>query len=356
MDNVNQPQGRDPQGHEPTQPFRFTPGWPGGAAGHDQPSPGYDQAPPEHDQLPPGHGQAPPGYGPVPPGFGQAPPEYSQAPPEHGQVPPGYGPTRPGYGQAPPGYGEDTTRYGPVPPPYYQGAPWRPSQPGGPYWTPRIKPRHRALRWGAGVTAAALLGAGGALAGLKLTGNSSIPGNSAKATALNNALSPSGSCQAAGGSSSAGSAGSGGSGTQAGQGRQARCHPHRLRLLRLVQGMYGEVAFYTQHGTETLAFERGMIASVSGNSVAVRASNGTTWTWTLASNSIIKKEAGAATGGGLSAGERVFVGGQVSGGARNIRLILVREQGQAGSRGTQPGSPRPSSSHTPSGTFTLPPH
>jgi hypothetical protein len=338
MDNVNQPPGHDPQGHEPTQPFRFTPGWPAAAAGGGQPASGYGQVPPEY-------GQVPPGYGPVPPGFGQASPEYGQAPPGSGQASPEYGQAPPGSGQVPPGYG--------------QGTPGQPGQPGGPYGSQRARPRRRALRWGAGISAAVLLGAGGAMAGLQLAGHASVPANSTQATALNNALSPAGSaaCRAAAGSSSGGQAsGQAGQPGQAGQAR-LRCHPHRLRLLRLVRGMYGEVAFYTQHGTETLAFERGTIESVSGGSVVVRARNGTTWTWSLASDSIIRKQGRAATSSDLSRGERVFVGGQVTGGTRDIRLILIR--GQLSPPAAQPGSQGSSSSgssSSPSGTWTLPPH
>src|SRR5580704_9448637 len=53
MDNVNLPPGQGPDDESSTQPFRFTPGWPGGAEG---------QGPPQwHPQPPGGQGAQPRG-------------------------------------------------------------------------------------------------------------------------------------------------------------------------------------------------------------------------------------------------------------------------------------------------------
>jgi hypothetical protein len=282
MDHANQPPGQPPPDSSSTQPFRFTPGWPAGYGL----APGYEPSP--------GSG-ATPGPGP-PPGSGPHP---------------GYGPPLPGTqppGTEPPGGG---------PGPQRADAP-------GPHPS-RGHPR-RVLRWTGGIAAVALLGAGGAVAGLKLTG-SSAPSNTPSAVALDHALGSSagagraGSCrQAAAGSSAGGQA-------QAGQCR-------RTHLLRLVRGMYGQVAYHGQDGTTaTLAFERGKVESASGGRLMVRAADGTTWTWDVAGNAVVREHGSTAPSGALSSGARVFVAGQVSGGSRNARLVIVRAP-----NGSAPGS------------------
>jgi len=267
MDHANQPPEQPPPEQPPpgsssTQPFRFTPGWPAGYG----PAPGYGP--------PPGYG-APPGYGPPPPG-----------------------PQTPGGGP------------GPQPP----------GRPG-----PQPRRSGRLLRWTGGIAAAVLLAAGGAVAGLKLAGNSSSSNTSA-AMALNEALSSSAGaghadhCRQTAAGSSAG-----------GQTRAGHCR--RMHLLRLVRGMYGQVTYHGRSGTSTLAFERGTVESASGSHLAVRARDGTTWTWNLAGNAVVREHGGTAPSGALSSGARVFVVGRVSGGSKDARLVLVRAR-----NGRSPGS------------------
>lgn len=271
MDNVNPPPGQAPDDESSTQPFRVTPGWPGGAEG----------------------------YG---------PPQWNPGGP--GAQPRGGRGTGPGAG---PGIGPGARQ--------------------------RRGKRRRAVRWAGGIAAVALLAAGGTVAGLHLAGGSSAaPANSASAAALNGAL-----------SSPAGTA-SGGNGTGAGcrlaatsatAGSQARARHCRRALLlrRLVRGMYGEVSFRSASGTVTLAFERGTIESASGGHLVVRAASGTTWTWDLASNSVIRSGGKKLQASALTSGSRVFVAGKVSGSARDARLVIVRA--------AQGGSPRKSSSQAP---------
>ena len=302
MENVNQPSGHDPQEHQPTQPFRFTPGWPSGSAGYGQVP--YGQQPGSPGQP----AQPQPGpYGPyTPPGGPYDVPGGPYAAPDGPPAGPGGPYDVPG---------------GPYDVP---GGPYSP--PGGPYSPPPSRFRSRKLRWGAGIAAAALLAAGGTVAGLKLAGGSSAPANSTQATALNNELSTGGvstTCPASAGS-------------QSGQSGQVRCHHRHLHLLRLVRGMYGEVAFYTPGGTRTLAFERGTVESVSGSQVTVRARNGTTWTWTLVSDSVVRKDGQVSTRSELAKGERVFAGGLAVSGAKDIRLIIIRTaSGSSGASGSQ---------------------
>ena len=97
--------------------------------------------------------------------------------------------------------------------------------------------------------------------------------------------------------------------------------------------MYGQVAYHGGAGTVTLAFERGTVESDSGGHLVVRAADGTTWTWDLAGNAVIREHGKAAPGGAVSSGARVFVAGRVSGGSKDARLVVVRAR-----TGSAPGS------------------
>jgi hypothetical protein len=306
MDNVNQPQGQGPQEHAPTQPYRFTPGWPGGAQGGQE-------------------------YG-APPGG----PQWQQsAPPPQGPQGP-YGPHGPGGPYGPHGPG------GPYGPQWQQGPGPQPPQ-------PKKDWKHsKRLRWTAGITAAVLLGAGGALAGLALAGSGGSSANPARAVALNSAISGTSGCPTpVPGSQPGGKAAGGGS---AGSSKSGRRDCLRLRL-RQVRGMYGEIAYHTANGTETLAFERGTVVSSSGGALVIRAGNGTKWTWNVASSSIVRESGKPVPGSLLTSGANVFVGGQVVGSSKDARLIVIHKKRPGGSSG-QNSSGSSSSSNSSSGSAT----
>jgi hypothetical protein len=132
---------------------------------------------------------------------------------------------------------------------------------------------------------------------------------------------------------------SGSSGTTASaaatQTRHVRAALVRLRRLG---GIDGQFTFETKNGPKTLAFERGTIQSVAGQDVVVKAKDGTTWNWTLVSDSIVRQDGTKTTSSALSAGELVFVGGPVVSGSHDARLIVIRNP--------QKSSSTPSSSST----------
>ena len=107
-------------------------------------------------------------------------------------------------------------------------------------------------------------------------------------------------------------------------GTVTRHHPRRFWLARLrrLGGLHGQFTFHTKHGTRTLAFERGTIASVTPTSIVVRATDGTTWTWLLTSKTIVRDKGAKATRSALSTGEAVFTAGPVST-ARDARLVAI---------------------------------
>lgn len=97
-----------------------------------------------------------------------------------------------------------------------------------------------------------------------------------------------------------------------------------LRRLRRFGGEYGTFTVTTKEGTRTLAFERGTIESVSGSDVVIRAANGTTMTWLLVSDTVVRDH-GESTRTALAKGELVFAGGPVAAdGVRDARLVVVR--------------------------------
>jgi hypothetical protein len=189
------------------------------------------------------------------------------------------------------------------------------------------------LAWTGGIVAVALLAAGGTLVGLKLT-TAPAAASSTNATAQNGLLGSS--ATSAGGLCRRAAAGA----LAAHAARAALCR--RALLQRLARGMYGEVTVGGAAGTVTLAFERGTVQSASGGHLVVRAANGTTWTWDLAGDSVIRSGRKTVPSSALTSGVRVFVAGVISGGAKDARLVLVR----SGSGGSRSGSSHPSASRS----------
>jgi hypothetical protein len=111
---------------------------------------------------------------------------------------------------------------------------------------------------------------------------------------------------------------------------------HPLLRLRLLGGMHGEFTFETKTGPRTIAFERGVIESVSGSDVVVEAKDGTTWTWVLESTTVIRQSGQRATTSALSDGEHVFAGGPVISGGYDAKLIVVKPSSGSSSSTSTP--------------------
>jgi uncharacterized iron-regulated membrane protein len=202
--------------------------------------------------------------------------------------------------------------------------------PAGGYGSPPADPsstrsrKKRLFRWGAGVTLAGFLAGGGiALAavsggfwdGTAAASSASYASgaSSARAAELNSALS---------------TAASSASTTPPARVRWA------LGRLRRLGGVDGEFTFHNKTGFHTLAFERGTVQSVSGSNVVIKAADGTTWTWQIVSDTVVRKNGAKTTTSALSAGETVFAGGPVVSGAKDARLIVIRAAGSSGSSGS----------------------
>ena len=180
--------------------------------------------------------------------------------------------------------------------------------------------RKKWYRWGVGAAVFGLLAGGGITwAAVSGGGAPASSASSARAAALNTALTDA-------------------AGNQADSPARVRWALGRLRHFG---GVDGTATFHNKTGFHTLSFERGIIQSVSGSDVVIKAADGTTWTWHVVSDTVVRKSGAKTTTSALSAGETVFAGGPVVSGARDARLIIIRPSGPAGS-----GSANPSGSQS----------
>jgi hypothetical protein len=190
--------------------------------------------------------------------------------------------------------------------------------------------KKRMVRWGAGITLAGFL-AGGGIA-LALSGGSAPAASTASAVSAPQGRPGSGQGQGTTLNSALSTADST---TPVPLPRLRRA----LARLRALGGVHGEFTFQNKTGFHTLAFERGTIQSVTGTDVVVQAPDGTSWTWAIVSNTVVRENGSKTTTGALSAGESVFAGGPVADGARDARLIVIRPSGSGSSgSGSSSGS------------------
>jgi hypothetical protein len=103
----------------------------------------------------------------------------------------------------------------------------------------------------------------------------------------------------------------------------ARLHAlctHPLLRLALVGGEHGTVTFNSKSGPVTAVFERGTVESDTGSVITVTAKDGTTWTWDLVTNTVVRQDGQTAT---VGTGDQVFVVGTQVSGVNNARLIRI---------------------------------
>jgi hypothetical protein len=176
----------------------------------------------------------------------------------------------------------------------------------------------RRLRWGAGIILAGFLVGGGITLAVVSAGGTpaaavASPVSSAQGAQLNTELSDA----------------AGSSAVPAARVRWA------LGRIRRLGGVEGTATFRNKKGFHTLSFERGSIQSVSGSDVVIKSPDGTTWTWKIVSDTVVRKNGAKTTASALSAGETVFAGGPVVSGARDARLIIVKPAASAGTSRSQ---------------------
>ena len=286
----------------------------------------------------------------------------------------------------PTGHGPDASHGPRYQQPGYQDPRYQDPRSGRPHGGPGGEPRRRhPLSWTVGLVAAAALAAGGIVAGISLAGHSSPAASTSAAagstgdpstqaaalnTALNSADQP-GTLALTSSSAAAGAAGASAAGAattahpcaaalKAARAAREAGHPavaraaraaargrcrglrHRIARVALLRGIDGQFTFRGQGGTiRTLAFERGVVQSLSGSDIVVRAADGTTWTWDLVSNTVVRENGSKTSQSALAVGEPVWVGGPVLSGVKDARLVVIKPP-SGGSASSSP-SPAPSS-------------
>jgi len=175
--------------------------------------------------------------------------------------------------------------------------------------------KKRWFRWGIGAALVGFLVGGGITLAAVSGGGTAVAGSasSAQATALNTAL---------------------------GDAANPAVPPARVRWalgrLRRLGGVDGTATFHNKTGFHTISFQRGTIQSVvSGGDVVVKSADGTTWTWHIVSDTVVRHNGSKTTTSALSAGETVFAGGPVVSGTRDARLIVIRPDRPSGPAGSQ---------------------
>lgn len=184
--------------------------------------------------------------------------------------------------------------------------------------------KKRMLRWGIGITLAGFLAGGGIALAVSGGSNPAAAGSTVatssqvQGTTLNSEL------NAASSTSSA-------------------MPVPRLRWalarLRALGGVDGEFTFHNRTGFHTLAFQRGAIQSVNGSTLVVRAPDGTTWTWQIVSTTVVRQSGHRIATNTLATGDSVFVGGPVINGAKDARLIVIRQGGSGPSSSSSVSGP-----------------
>jgi hypothetical protein len=181
------------------------------------------------------------------------------------------------------------------------------------HYSPGPPRKGRMLRWGAGVTLAGFL-AGGAIA-------LAVSGGSSPAAAVSPSTGVSASSQAEGTALNSAINTASSSTPSAASLPRVRAALARLRALG---GVDGQATFHNKTGYHTLAYERGTIQSVNSADVVVSAPDGTTWTWVIVSDTVVRENGAKTTTSALATGDKVFVGGPVVSGNKDARLIVIR--------------------------------
>jgi hypothetical protein len=115
------------------------------------------------------------------------------------------------------------------------------------------------------------------------------------------------------------------SGTAAAK-RQALAHCRRVPAAQRLLGhtLHAQLTVKTKTGYSTVAFERGTIGSVSGDTLTVKAADGTKWTWHLLKGSVLRENGGKLAVSKLAAGEKILAVGPVSNGNNYVKMAQVR--------------------------------
>ncbi|HEX6469117.1 MAG TPA: DUF5666 domain-containing protein, partial [Streptosporangiaceae bacterium] len=87
--------------------------------------------------------------------------------------------------------------------------------------------------------------------------------------------------------------------------------------------LYGETVAKADDGSiKAFDWQNGQVTGVSGSSVTVRSSDGTTWTWTLTGDTLVRKNKKDGSASDIAAGDKVAIAGARSGGTRTAARVM----------------------------------
>lgn len=175
-----------------------------------------------------------------------------------------------------------------------------------------------------------------ATAGLAVTGGAVF--GATQAFAASPSTTPAASTAA---SSTASAAAASGDGAKAAACKNAK-HPARCALRR--KALRGRGALLTKgaHGQNTVKdssgafvvheWQVGKVASISGTTVTVSDADGTTWTWTTQSATVIRVDGAKGALSGVHVGDTILVRGRKSGSANDATALADPNQAKLASR------------------------
>jgi hypothetical protein len=98
----------------------------------------------------------------------------------------------------------------------------------------------------------------------------------------------------------------------------------RLAMRRMLVGVHGEATVRARGGGfVTYTWQRGQITSASAGSLTVKSADGTSWTWTVTSDTKVRKNGGKSTSSALAQGDTAFVLGRPDGTGRAALGVVV---------------------------------
>jgi hypothetical protein len=101
-----------------------------------------------------------------------------------------------------------------------------------------------------------------------------------------------------------------------------RARQARLAIL-LRRTMQGQVTVASKNGPKTIVVERGIVQSISGSAVVIKAADGMTWTWRIGSETRVYRDDHKVSADALAAGQRVAVLGLAAGSTDQARRVLI---------------------------------
>ncbi|MEU8265627.1 hypothetical protein AB0B89_00555 [Sphaerisporangium sp. NPDC049002] len=97
----------------------------------------------------------------------------------------------------------------------------------------------------------------------------------------------------------------------------------RIGVRRSLVGVHGEATVRARGDFATYTWQRGAVTTASATSLTVKSADGVSWTWTVNSDTKIRKNGAKSTSSAVATGDTVFVLGRPDGDARTAQGVVV---------------------------------